>query len=172
MSEKVLSWQWGSFFYIWSAFTLLVTMRHIFATKAGEPRNKILTYLGWVVLLMLLVVLVGQGKLLVVPQEGVSNSLLIWVSVLMFFELQSIPFVLGMKVSPGLRVVSMWSGRLVSASLLVIAMFVGWRFVLYTVLFAALIGLITRNRRPKADFDRKRVRKEQEKIFKETYGLK
>ncbi len=87
--------------------SLLVMMRHIFATKAGEPKSKILAHLGWIVLLMLLIVLIGQGRSLVASREELSDSLLIWMGVLMFFECMTIPFILGLKVSPGLRVVSM-----------------------------------------------------------------
>ena len=166
-------------------------MRHIFATKAGEPKNKILAHLGRLVALILLAIVVGQFALLITPQKGVTNSMLIRTTVLIFFELQSIPFILGMRISPGLRVVSMGSGWLVAVSFLAIAIMTcasgailpvkllgmmevhgGGLLVTSTLLFAVLIGLITRNRRPKADLDRKRVRKEQEKIFKETYGKK
>jgi len=56
---------------------------------------------------MLLIVLIGQGRSLVASREELSDSLLIWMGVLMFFECMTIPFILGLKVSPGLRVVSM-----------------------------------------------------------------
>ena len=75
-------------------------MRHIFATEAGKPRNKYLTMLGWVAVGFLVIMLIGQVVWLMDSEEVVSRAPLIWVSVLIFFELMAIPFMLGMKVSP------------------------------------------------------------------------
>ena len=66
----------------------------------------------------------------------------------------------------------MGAGWLVAIAQLMIAGFVGWRYPLFTVVFAVMVGLTTWNKWPKDDLNRKKVRKEQEKIFKQTYGLK
>ena len=150
-------------------------MRHIFATKAGKPKNKIIDKLGWIIVLILLAVVIGQGMLLMGFCEYDQTMFsMIRVAVLIFFECMMVPFVLWMKVSPGLRVVSMGSGRLIAISFLIIAIMIcfNWLFVGWILLFAVMIGLVTWNRWPKDDLDRKRVRREQEKIFKQTYVKK
>lgn len=171
------------------------------ATPAGEPRSKDISKIGWLVAVIILFVAASQvaflisggaqlpdpliATLLPSGMEAVDRVLVsrILSGVLVFLELQAIPFILGLKVSPALRIVSMWSGWLVALSFIVIVagnalapgtavimllrefpVNVDGLLVCYTVIFAVLVAVISWNRWPKDDLDLRKMFSEQKRL--------
>jgi hypothetical protein len=125
-------------------------MMKIIATPAGEPKIKIVRYIGWVLFAYLVVVCIDQFT----SEASVSDSILHrelnvgvhWFAFVAFF---TIFFLLGLRASTGMRFVSLLGCWAVAGWLLTLAatgvdaswgpLMNNWTFFGY----AALLGLMT-----------------------------
>jgi hypothetical protein len=97
-------------------------MKKIIATPAGEPKITFIKYVGWVMSLYLLIICAEQF----IQAAKHAGSVMDYcthgeVSILAFIALLSIPFLMGMKVSTLMRVVSLAFGWMLSGLFFIMA---------------------------------------------------
>jgi len=173
-------------------------IKKIFAVEAVEPKLKGIRALGCLLATMIMMAVVvqvmaltrvGNGVVSVTSIEtGAAGVLLspVWLGVAVLVQVLALPFIVGMKVSPLMRLVSMGAGWAVAANFLVsvvvlnltgsnpVVVFaevmgvpLGGLFVVLSVMIGVAMGWVTWGRWPAKELDLKEVKKEQERLAKE-----
>ncbi|MCL2444697.1 hypothetical protein FWD07_01070 [Candidatus Saccharibacteria bacterium] len=172
-------------------------IKKIFSTEAAPPRLKGIRMLGCLLVTMILIAVVvqvmaltrvGGGIVEITSIETETAKVLlspVWIGVAVLVQLLALPFIVGMKVSPLMRLMSMAMGWLAAVNFLVSVLVLNLTnsnpvvvfaeamgvplnglFVLLSVMIAVAMGWMTWGRWPSRELNLEEVKKEQEKLAK------
>ena len=175
-------------------------VKHIFAIKAEKPKSKSVKILGYLTALVIVLLAIHQmllliglvaGKINVVGETTLATTWFFastWLGFVIFLGILSVPFLIGMKASPLMRLMSMVLGWIVAVNFLISLLIVDfvswevrvtglytvdmkstWQLLLLAILLVIAVGLMTWGRWPKRELNWKLMRKEQQKLYKQQF---